>query len=298
MLISPDKVDAGAVMTIAGKILCTPAQALDGAALSIRDHQGAEVTRIPVDAFDGETNTTASVSLKAPKAPGRYIWSAQLIAATGVSSALALPPEQTRFEIVIVPHATRLMIWDVPSAVEIGQQFSVKIGLKCSSGCDMSGRRIVIRDHAGNQAGTAALTGARWLGSDDLQVAELELSAPGTEELYSWHAYALPDNADPQHSEAKTGFAVRAVALANCTVRIEAVDKKTDVPLPNMNVVMHPYRGRTDASGTADIRVAQGTYSVFVSGQGYYPVRRELEVTEDLVTRAPLEPEPPPSKDW
>jgi len=76
------------------------------------------------------------------------------------------------------------------------------------------------------------------------------------------------------------------------------VDKDTDGPLPNMNVVMHPYRARTDASGIAEIKVAQGAYSVFVSGQGYYPVQRDLDVIDDLVSRAPLEAEPPPSKDW
>jgi len=298
LVVSPDEVVAGAEVTLAGKIVCTPAQALDGVALLIRDHQGDEVTKIPVDAFDGEENATAHVSVRAPEAPGNYTWSAQLVAEAGITNEIRPPHEAVRFEIAVAAHALRLMVWDVPSAVETEQRFTVKIGLKCCSGCDMSGRRIAILDQAGNEAGTKILSGAFWPGSDGLQFAELDLSAPDNEDLFHWHAFAPPEGDDDLHQEAKAAFGVRAVAPANCTVRIEAVDKDTDGPLPNMNVVMHPYRARTDANGIAEIKVAQGAYSVFVSGQGYYPVQRDLDVIDDLVSRAPLEAEPPPSKDW
>jgi hypothetical protein len=300
VLVSPGEVDAGAEMTLTGEVVCSPAQDLRGRRLQIRDHEGALVDQIQFTEFDGEVNLTEFITVKAPDEPGTHIW-------------FAVPPEEpdeaesgdgfrsdqaTPFSVTVTPHTTRLLVWDVPAAVEIGQSFALKIGLKCSSGCDMTGRLFEILDHAGEHVGAGALTAELWPGSEGLYLAELELTAPDTEGLFRWQVQVSTQEAEIPHRAATAGFGVRAVVPADCIVRIEAVDREEEQPLPNMSVVMHPYRAMTNERGMAEIKVAKGTYSVFVSGRGYYPVQRDLKVTQDITTRASLEAEPPPSKDW
>ena len=56
------------------------------------------------------------------------------------------------------PHATRIVVWDVPPAVECGAPFRVKVGVKCAAEC-----------------GAAAAEGAtRVLGASLYQVSPLE----------------------------------------------------------------------------------------------------------------------------
>mgnify|MGYP003115034017 CR=1 FL=1 len=55
-------------------------------------------------------------------------------------------------------------------------------------------------------------------------------------------------------------------------VTIEAVSKETGAPISGANVVMHPYRARTDASGTATLKAVKGGYTIMVSKPTYDPM--------------------------
>jgi hypothetical protein len=75
-------------------------------------------------------------------------------------------------------------------------------------------------------------------------------------------------------------------------VTIEAVDEADHAPLSGARVVMHPYRTVTDERGIAEVRVAKGSYKLFVSQTRYVTFGLPIEVMADMTARAelPLEP--------
>jgi hypothetical protein len=297
VFLQPGEVDAGGVITLSAEVGCIPAHDLSGRPLQVRDHTGALVETIPFTAFDGEVSTTAQATVRAPEEPGSYTWSATV--AEGADDTASDDDlhvgDATSFTVSVSPHTTRLLAWDVAPTIEAGHRFGMKVGVKCSSGCDMTGRPFEIFDHADARVASGTLSGDISPGSEGLYYAALDLSAPEAEGLHTWRVEVPRGEGKYPHKAATAPFNVRVVAPAEFTVRIEAWDKEKDAPLPNMSVTMHPYRATTDAQGIAEVRVPKGTYSIFVSGPGYYPVQREMEVAEDVSTRAPLEKEPPQS---
>lgn len=300
ILVSPKEVDAGAEMSFVAKVVCDPACDLRGRSLQIKDHAGALVEEVPFTQFDGEVNTTSSIKVKAPDDLGTYEWCAVPLAEAdgGEIADDVQTVDETTFTFTVSAHATRLLVWDVPSSIEAGQNFTMKIGVKCSSSCDMAGRPFEILNQAGDRVAAGELTGERWPGSEGLYYAELELTAPESENLHEWQVLVPSQEQAYPHQAASAAFRLRTVARPEFTVRIEAVDSEKEEPLSNINIVMHPYRARINGKGVAEVKVAKGTYTIYVSKPGYYPVKRDIEVTEDVTTRAPLTAEPPPSKDW
>lgn len=298
--ISPSDVAAGAEFTLTGRVVCDPPVDLRGSPFWILDHEGNRVAEVTFKDFDGTVNIAAQAVARAPDVPRSYTWSAVVVSdqRTEDDSIRRPPGQSTPFSFTVAPHATRLMVWDVPSAIETSDSFAIKIGLKCASGCDMDGRAVAILDQTGEDVGAARISETLWPDSDGLYFVEVELTAPDTTGQYQWQVRAASHEAEYPHGATAIAFGVHTVARAECTVRIEAVDSVEDEPLRNMSVVMHPYRARTDDAGVAEIRVARGRYSVFLSGRGYYPMRREMDVIKDVTTRAALEAEPPQSRDW
>lgn len=296
--VSPRRPDAGAPMQILARLVTEDREDLRGSEIEIRDHVGALVGTAPVTSFDGEVNGTAPVSATAPDTPGSHDWSMSLalMGASGAPEAGLV--ESVPFQIDVKPHATRLEVWDVPTAIEAGSAFSLKIGMKCSSECDLSGREFSIESEAGETLAEGTITGEIWPASTGLYWQSVRLVAPEEEGFRRWTLKARPARGAHAHGEAVTSFGVRTVPPADHVVRIEAFEVENETPLANMTVTMFPYRARTDESGVAEIHAAKGTYAIFVSGRGYYPVRREIDVTADMTTRAPLEAEPPQSSDW
>ena len=78
--VSPSEVDAGADMTLKGKVSCSPAGDLRGKTLLIKDQDGAVAESVELTEFDGETNETSEFVVKAPVRPGAYTWLAVCLA--------------------------------------------------------------------------------------------------------------------------------------------------------------------------------------------------------------------------
>lgn len=190
------------------------------------------------------------------------------------------------------PHATSLVVWDVPSAIVVGERFGIKVGVKCSSECDLTNSAFGVYDHEGTQVAAATLLGDRWPGTTGLYVAEVGLEAPAREGLYTWSVRSLESPAGLPHAAASVGFGVSVVARPEYVVTVETLDKGSHTPLAGARVVMHPYRAVTDERGVARVRVAKGAYRLFVSQTKYVTFGLPVEVTEDITARAELEPEP------
>ena len=191
------------------------------------------------------------------------------------------------------PHATQVVVWDVPSAVVVGERFKMKVGIKCSSECDLAKRSFVVYDDGEKQIASSTLSGEQWPGTAGLYVKEVELAAPPSEGLYTWTVSAL---ASETHAEGSAGFGVRVVSRPDYVVTVEAVDKDSQTPLSGARVVMHPYHAITDERGVAEVRVAKGEYRLFVTQTNYLTFGQPVEVTTDMKTRVELELEPIPER--
>lgn len=296
--VSPDVVDAGGEVTLQGRVSCLPACDLRGHALLIKDQTGADAGRAELTEFDGATNATGDLVVKAPLTPGTYAWLAvcPAVAKEGVSYAEASTP----LSFTVKPHTTNIVVWDVPSAIAVGERFTLKVGIKCSSECRPVNWNVRIYDHDGSEAATETLPDESWPGTTGLSVAEVELQAPEEEGLYTWSAKgpsteraagARSEAAIP-HAEGSANFGVRVVRRPDCLVTVEALDQESRAPLSGARVVMHPYRAVTDERGVAEVRVAKGAYQLFVSQTRYLTFGLPLEVEADTTTRAELHLEP------
>ena len=193
----------------------------------------------------------------------------------------------------VKPHVMQINVWDVPSTTVAGKYFTVVVGVRCSAGCDLSGREICIVDHEGTQACTVQLGHDIWPGSEALYFAELEARAPLTDASHPWEAKIAGWDADLPHAAGSFPVIVRVVSTPDCEVTIRAVDRERQTPIKGACVVMHPYRALTDDNGIARVRVAKGTYDILVSGSRYMPVCASLEVSADMITSAELDAEEP-----
>ena len=193
----------------------------------------------------------------------------------------------------IEPHDTRVIVWDVPSTVECGEKFSVKLGVKCSSECRPDGWTVEVRDHDGQERVTTTLGSEPLPGTGALYHVEVELSAPDREGLHTWEAKARGDEApadglDVLHPESIAPFGVRVVPTPECLLMVVAMDMETQTPVESARVVVHPYRTSTDERGVAEMRLPKGEYRVFVSRKEYCPFRSDVEMKTDVTIRAEL----------
>ena len=196
-------------------------------------------------------------------------------------------------------HATRVVVWDTPTAVECGAALRLKVGVKCAAECCAAGWRVAIRDAEGRGVAACAVGDVPWPGTAALYAAALELRAPEAQGL---HAYEAALEADvttagerAPHEAASARFQVRTVPSPECRVTVVAVDAVSRTPVRGARVVVHPYRAVTDAQGVAELRVPKGAYRLFVSGRHYFPFRSDGEVSADVTIRAELDADREPS---
>ena len=284
--VSPSEVDAGADMTLKGKVSCSPAGDLRGKTLLIKDQDGAVAESVELTEFDGETNETSEFVVKAPVRPGAYTWLAVCLA--HATAGMSHEETSAPFSFTVKPHSTRVVVWDVPSAIECGEKFSVTLGVKCSAECRPDGWAVEVRDHDGKKQATATLSDDPWPGTAALYYTEVDLSVPDTEGLYAWEAKASAAGLDIPHAECIASFGVRVVPTPECLLTVLAIDVESQTPVKGAKVVVHPYKAFTDERGVAEVRVPKGEYRLFVSGTNYFPFRSDGEVKRDVTIRAEL----------
>ena len=202
------------------------------------------------------------------------------------------------------PHTTNVVVWDIPSAIVVGERFRIKVGMKCSNECNLASSDFGIYDQEGTRVATGTLPDDRWPGTTGLYVAEVELEAPAAEGLYTWSARgpSTGRGAGPEsdveipHAEGSVSFGVRVVSHPEYLVTVETVDQVSQAPLSGARVVMHPYKAVTDERGVAEMRVARGAYKLFVSQTKYLTFGLPVEVDADMTARAELDVEPAPER--
>jgi hypothetical protein len=288
--VNPPEVDAGSRMTLTGTVTGAPGYDLRGQMLMIRDRDGRPLDEVAFTEFDGEISRTSDLELTAPVEPGEHVWIAIMTEATGVEAPREVA--QVPFSFPVKAHTTSVVVWDVPSAIEVGSRFRIKAGVKCSAGCTMTGETLTVHDGDGNRLASATLGDRPWPGTAALHYAELELTAPSAEGRQRWQVRADAGGQDLPHSEGAAGFGLNCTPVAECTLTVQAVDVGKDTPIPRARIQMHPYRGVTDENGMLTLRVPKGSFKLVVSGKDYVSKSMDIEVTQDTATKVGLIHEP------
>ena len=189
-------------------------------------------------------------------------------------------------------HEASLAVWDVPLRAITGGTFKVKVGAKCSAGCQLAGGEIAVRDETGARIARQNLGETPWVGTG-LFWTEVDLAAPAAEGVYLWSAIL----ASATHQEASAGFSFVTVKPAEHTVTVRVIDKDTGEPVKDVAVRLGLYRASTAESGLAEIAMAGGVYELTVRKVDYEAAPRTVEVAGDGNIQVEMSYVPKPVQD-
>ena len=288
----PPEVDAGTGIALKVKVSCSSACDLWGKTVKTITQDGAVAKEGVLVSFDGTANHTDEFALKAPFETGAYRWTAVFPAQEKegiLHEEISVP-----FSFIVKPHAKSIAVWDVPSPIALGDQFRIKVGVKCSAGCNLADKEIRIYGPKGKKVATGALGGVPWPGTSALHWADVELEAPGVEGYYRWRVKFRTPDLELPHEEASYHFAFTTARPPEHVVTVEVIAQDTKTPLKNAHVVLrpqagYPYRGYTDEGGVAKLEVPKGEYELYASKGDEYPTfQTTVEVTDDATIKAEI----------
>lgn len=289
--VSPSEVDAGATVTVRIIVTCPHGCDLTGDTVWIRNQADEELANEQLAELDeGDAYATREILLQAPQTIGNHVYAAILPALD--QDGLSHDKVTTQFSIVVKAHTAYLNVWGVPSAIPAGERFGFKLGMKCSSGCKLTGRALDIVDDSGTKIGTATLGEDPSPGTKALYYAEFETNAPAEVGDHMWQVKVAATEMGTPHAGGSFAFPVKVVTSPDFEVTVEAIDSEKQTPIKGLHVLMHPYRGITDENGIARIRVTRGTYKLHVSGFKYIPHHAIIDAANDVTERVELKVEP------
>ncbi len=292
---SPAEVLAGRDMTIKVKVSCPHHCNLKGGEIKIVDGSGAVVKASARPALDGTAREPDEWVVRAPAEAGDYAWTA--VFAGQEEGSVHHAESAAPFSFSVKPHPLLVEAWDVPSPLVFNAKFKVKIGARCSAGCNVTGSEFAVYDHDGIKVATGHLGAIPWATKSGQSGAEVELQAPGTEGRYMWEVKFPELDLELAHEASACTFSAGVAGKPEHTVTVLVVDSESRNPLKNANVILRPsiYRGSaysntTDESGVARVSVPKGEYHVGATSPGHKSFVKITEVAGELAVTAELVP--------
>ena len=275
-------------MALQVKVVCSSACDLRGKLVRVIAQDAAVVEEVELTAFDATTNQTDEFVVRSPSEPGEYTWTA--VFPTQEKDGDVYQESSTPFSFIVHPHATSMAVWDVVSPLVLDTNFRLKVGAKCSAGCNLAGEEIEIYDHAGAKVATGVLGGIPYSDTVDLYWTEVELTAPATPGTYRWEVKLPKPRPELPHAGAALPFSFNAAKRPEHAVTIEVVNQATMAPVAHARVMLRPYSGRTDDKGEVKLAAAGGEYILFVMKGEYETFQTTVNVAGDTTIRAELIP--------
>jgi len=278
----PPEFEAGADIILKVKVSCP--EGCDLRAIPVSVMAADEIIgSSELAAFEDAVNETEIFTLKAPGQVGEHTWTVlfpghEIEGTDHLEGSLAV-------SFTTLPHPTSMAVWDVPSPVIMNRSFKAKVGVKCSAACQLAGRLVQVFDEEGIQIGGSTLGEGPWPGTSALYVAEVELTAPGTEGLALWSAMFAAAEPGLPHDEASATFSFRTARPPEHRVTVQVVEKETATPLEDVEVRLGVYRASTDAAGLASLELPGGVYELNAWKISYETLPRTVEVGKDLMIR-------------
>ncbi len=136
----PPEVAVGADFVLKVKVSCPAGCELDGMPLKVT---AADATVVA----SALAHETADIALTAPRRTGEASWT--LVCGPHESAGILHEATTLPIRIEVIPHATSLAVWAVPSPVVMGENFAIKVGAKSSAGIALTGMTVEVCDEAG-----------------------------------------------------------------------------------------------------------------------------------------------------
>jgi hypothetical protein len=181
-------------------------------------------------------------------------------------------------------HVTSIAVWDLPSPLVTGRAAPMKIGAKCSAGCDLSGQKIEVHDQTGRVVASAAPGPAAWPGTSGLYWAELNFPAPPDDGTYTWTATSV-------HGGASSEFTFITVKPPEHKLTVRVRDRSTQAGVPDVEVRLGVYRTSSDDRGLAIVELAGGRYDLTAWKMGYEQFSTVLDVAGTTTVDVEIEVE-------
>jgi hypothetical protein len=290
----PAEVAVGDDFVLKLEISCAAGCDLSGMPLTVTDPDG-QMTARAVDAPEQESAQTREIALRAPLRVGEQAWSLRL----GPHESAGVPHAESTLavRVRVLPHATSLAVWAVPSPVVMGERFRVKVGAKSSAACPLAGRKILVSDPTGAVIGEGNLGEAPWPGTSALYWTEVELAAPAREGLLWCAASFAADEVEIPHEGTSSKFSVAIVRPPEHRLTVKVLEKDTHAPIEDAQVRLGPYGAATDPSGQAEVAMPKGTFDLTVWKVGYEAPSLTVEVQDDVTVRVEAVIVPPENPD-
>ena len=193
-------------------------------------------------------------------------------------------------------HDTSLAVWDLASPVVAGRRATLKVGVACARGCDLSGTRIDVYTDTGTRVGGGRLGQARWPGTAALHWVELDVAAPEAEGDHSWDVQASPP--EPSHGPAVSRVRVVASRPPEHRVTLDVIDRGSGAPVAGVELRLGTFRAATNDAGTAQVEVPGGTYEVCAWKMGYDLLSRTTRIAGDTTIQLEVAITPEPEQPY
>ena len=208
----------------------------------------------PVDDRDETT-----ITMRAPAEPGAYTWTLFFPEQEGGDHVYEASSLAIDFECSM--HQASLAVWDIPTPASVGEVISVKVGVKCSSGCNVAGQQVQVTDEAGEVVAHGILGEEPWKGTTGLYWTTLDAAAPEDSGQWRWSVSLLPKDCELPHLPAGAAtFSFTTVSGPRHPVKVKVTEGETKTPVANAYVRLGSHRGITDEAGSAELLVAEGRY--------------------------------------
>ncbi len=268
--------EAGARFALRVRVACTDGCDLRGESVRVLA-SSQEVAS--ADLGGDEAGETDDIILTAPNSLGESEWS---ITYSGRDGGRIVHGESAAtVRVAVRPHTTSVAVWGVPSPV-VGSSFTVRAGIKCSSGCRLGGQLVEVRDETGRKLGEGRLLDEPRPGTSALYETELVLEAPPEAGVFSRLVGFAPADVELPHGQASGSFSFRTLERPEHTVTVQVVSRVMDASMAGIDVRLGPYRTETDGRGQARVGAVKGSHELRLWRIDVEPASKQLDVAGDI----------------
>jgi hypothetical protein len=250
------------------------------------------LSEIRIAAASTEKTCATDLVFHVPMTVGSY--DCRLVFPSQASDNIHHSESSSRFVLIVKPHKTSLAVWDVAAPLITNTSSEIKVGVKCSSGCAMTGHEIDIINDAGARVAAAPLGPEPWPGTTGLYWTNVSFIVPGSAGVHAWSVRFHARGPELLHEEASAVLRLTSTDPPEHRVTIAVCSKETKNPLPDVEVRVGSFRGSTNTAGLSTIEVPKGVYELIAWKHEYEYLSQQLEVQNDVEVGLELVPAPEP----